>query len=84
MMDIRFNADAAERLLQQMDRYCTGMQKEARELMTSLKSTKGWDDNQLKAFQANITELANDLNQALMLESEYMQTYYQRVNELRG
>jgi len=83
-MDVRFNADAAERLLQQMDVYCSGIQKETKELLATLKSSSDWDDNQMKAFHANITELAKDLNKALMLEGEYMRTYYQRVKELRG
>ena len=83
-MDVWFNADAAERLLQQMDLYCSGIQKETKELLASLKSSSDWDDNQMKAFHANITELARDLNKALMLEGEYMRTYYQRVKELRG
>lgn len=83
-MDVRFNADAAERLLQQMDLYCSGIQKETKELLATLKSSSDWNDNQMKAFHANITELAKDLNKALMLEGEYMRTYYQRVKELRG
>ena len=83
-MDVRFNADAAERLLQQMDLYCSGIQKETKELLATLKSSSDWDDNQMKAFHANITELAKDLNKALTLEGEYMRTYYQRVKELRG
>ena len=83
-MDVRFNADAAERLLQQMDLYCSGIQKETKELLATLKSSSDWDDNQMKAFHANIIELAKDLNKALTLEGEYMRTYYQRVKELRG
>ena len=38
----------------------------------------------MQAFQANITDIAKDLNQALILEGDYMRTYYQRVQELRG
>ena len=83
-MDIKFNAEAAEQLLQQMDKYCTGILKEAKELLAILKTTENWNDNQMKAFQANICEIAKDLNQTLALESDYMSTYYQRVQELRG
>ena len=35
-MDVRFNADAAERLLQQMDVYCSGIQKETKELLATI------------------------------------------------
>lgn len=83
-MDIKFDARAAERLLQQMDLYCSGIQKETKDLLVILKNSGQWDDNQMKAFQANITEIAKDLNQALILEGDYMRTYYQRVQELRG
>ncbi len=83
-MDIRFDASAAERLLQQMDIYCTGIQKETKDLLAILKNSGQWNDNQMKAFQANITALAKDLNQVLTHEGEYMRTYDQRVQELRG
>lgn len=83
-MDIRFDVGAAERLIQQMDKYCSGIQKETRELLTVLKNPGEWQDNQMRAFETNINELAKDLNQALSLESEFMRTYYQRVAALRG
>ncbi len=83
-MDIKFNAQEAERLLQQMDIYCSGIQKETKDLLAILKNSGQWDDNQMKAFQVNVTEIAKDLNQALILEGDYMRTYYQRVQELRG
>ena len=83
-MDIKFDARVAERLLQQMDIYCTGIQKETKDLLAILRNSEQWNDNQMDAFQANITALAEDLNQALNLEGEYMRTYYQRVQELRG
>lgn len=83
-MDIKFDAHAAERLLQQMDIYCSGIQKEAKDLLAIMRNSGQWNDNQMKAFQANITEIAKDLNQALILEGDYMRTYYQRVQELKG
>lgn len=83
-MDVRFDAGAAERLIQQMDKYCSGIQKETMELLAVLKDPGEWQDNQMRAFQINISELAKELDQALALESEYMRTYHQRVMELRG
>ena len=83
-MDIRFDADAAEQLLSQMDRYCRGVQEETRDLLDIMRSSDGWDDNQKKAFETNITELANDLNHALMMEADYMRAFDQRIRELRG
>lgn len=83
-MDIKFDADAAEQLIKQMDKYCRGVQKETKDLLDIMKSSGEWSDNQKKAFEANITELAGDLNQVLRLEADYMRTFNQRVRELRG
>ena len=67
-----------------MDKYCRGIQKETKELLDIMKTSCRWNDNQKKAFESNINELANDLNQALKLEADYMRTFDQRVRELRG
>ncbi|MCI8663047.1 MAG: hypothetical protein HFG69_07305 [Hungatella sp.] len=83
-MNIKFDAVAAERLIRQMDKYCFGIQKEAKDLLAVIKSPGDWQDNQMKAFQTNINEIAKDLNQALALESEYMRIFDQRVKELKG
>lgn len=83
-MDIKFDVSAAERLLQQMDVYCSAIQRNAKDLLATLNNSSEWNDNQMKAFQANINNLAKDLNQALILEGEYMLTFYQRVREFRG
>ncbi len=83
-MDIKFDATAAEQLIKQMDKYCRGVQKETRDLLDIMKTSGGWNDNQKKAFESNINELAGDLNQALRMEADYMKTYDQRVRELRG
>ena len=83
-MDIKFDVVAAEQLIKQMDIYCRGVQKETRDLLDIMKSSGGWDDNQKKAFDSNINELAAELNQALRMEADYMKTYDQRVRELRG
>lgn len=82
-MDVIFDAVAAENLIRQMDKYCSGIQKEAKDLLAVMKYAEKWQDNQMKAFQNNIRELAKDLNKALSLESEYMRTFQQRINELR-
>ncbi len=83
-MDIIFDAIAAEQLIKQMDKYCRGVQKETRDLLDIMKTSGGWNDNQKKAFESNINELAGDLNQTLRMEADYMKTYDQRVRELRG
>lgn len=83
-MDVKFNAAAAERLIYQMDSYCSGIMDETRALMKIAEYRMLWRDNQAEAFCNNITELAKDLNKALSLESEYMNTFRQRVTELRG
>lgn len=83
-MDIRFDANAAEELIRQMDAYCKDIVKETRLLLDVVNDNLAWDDLQRKAFQNNINELAKDLNNALALERDYMLTFRQRVLELKG
>lgn len=83
-MDVKFDSNAAERLLVQMNTYCSGIQKETIDLLAVMKDPGDWQDNQMRAFQANIDELSNDLRRALELESEYMRTFKQRIMELKG
>lgn len=84
MSDVRFDASAAEQLIYQMDLYCTGVQTEAKDLLSVLNESGDWKDNQMEAFHRNMIALASDLDRALKLESEYMRTYHQRVRELKG
>lgn len=81
-MDDKFNSAAACQLIRDMDRYCQGVQKEARELLDIVGNPGGWSDGQMVVFRKNVNEIAIELNQVLKLESEYMRTFYQRVREL--
>lgn len=81
-MDIKFDAVAAKQLIRQMDWYCSGIQKEARDLLDIFSGFEEWNDQQAKAFQNNIVEIANDLNKVLFFESDYIRMFYQRVMEL--
>lgn len=83
-MDVNFNIDSAMKLLSEMNKYCSGIQKETQELISILKNTDNWNDNQKTTFQSNIYNIAKDLNNALRLESEYMRIFSERINELRG
>ena len=83
-MEIKFDAAAAEVLLQEMQKYCSSIQKEARDILDIVNSSDKWNDNQNQAFQNNVYELAKDLNKTLSFESEYMRTFYERVVELKG
>ncbi len=84
MSEIRFDAGAAERMISEMNTYCTGVQKETRDILSILNSADTWNDRQTKAFHANMSEIAKDLNQALRHEGDYMRAYHRRVQELRG
>jgi len=83
-MDIIFDLKNAENLIKQMDNYCQCMQKEATDLLDILEFSGKWDDSQAQDFHHNIMEISNNLVQAMKLESDYMNIYQQRVNELRS
>ena len=83
-MGVKFDLEAAEQLISQMSFYCSGIVREAKGLLDILKDSGEWDDLQKRVFEYNMQALASDLNQALSLESEYLNTFAQRVNELRS
>ena len=81
-MEIKFDSNAARQLIVDMDRYCREIQKEARALLDLTKQTRGWNDDQSRAFKGTVDEIIEDLEKALKSESEYMRTFRQRVREL--
>lgn len=81
---MKFDANAANQLIYQMNSYCAGIMQETRGLMEIMNNIPEWNDNQTKAFKNNVAAITKDLKRALSLESEYMRTFHQRVNELRG
>ena len=83
-MDIRFDEVAAKTLIKQMDSYCSGIKRETQSLLKITSNSTEWNDNQSKAFENNIKEMAKVLNEVLALESEYIRNFYQRVIELEG
>ena len=83
-MNIKFNAAAAERLIQQMETYCQSMSKDGSDILDILDAVGEWNDVQMQAFATNITEISKGLVSALNNYSEYMELYQQRVEELRG
>ncbi len=83
-MDIRFDNSEAEKLVMQMDKYCSGVCKEARELKSIIDEKTEWNDNQMKAFCANMDVIINELNVIVKQEEEYMGIFRQKINELQG
>ena len=83
-MDVKFNADAAEKLIESMDRYCLEISGAAAESLELLNYSDGWRDSRKESFSIKIDEMYQGLQQALYLESEYMKIYIERVKELRG
>ena len=82
-MSVKFDAAAAERLIEQMDGFCSAIQREAVDILDILELSGEWDDSQLRRFQDNIMEINKDLMTALQLQDNYMRLYAERVEELR-
>ena len=83
-MDVKFDSQSATNLIKQMDKYCTSIINDTKEISRIVDLLNGWNDDQRDAFVENLNELKKDLNVALKLEIDYMKTFEQRVNELRG
>lgn len=83
-MDVKFDSLAAEQLIRSMLKYCRGIEQDTRDLLDIMNHTDNWKDNQSKAFNNNVYALAEDLDKILALEGDYMRTFYERVQELKG
>ena len=83
-MSVKFDLNAANELINNIKMYCEDMQRDVDDLLDRNNDNSRWNDNQRKAFDNNINELAKDLKQALKLEFEYMQIFEDRIKELRG
>ena len=83
-MDVKFDRNTAVRLIREIDGSCDSMVKDTRALIKMLKQADAWNDYQKQAFERNINVIAQELNQTLTQEEEYMKIYYERVQELGG
>ncbi len=83
-MSVKFDAAAAEKLIEQMDQYCSSIQSEATEMLDILELYGEWNDSQHQVFHDSVVEVSRDLIKAMELQSNYMQIFSERVAELRG
>ncbi len=83
-MEVKFSVEEANRLIKSMDSYCREVQQSARNLYDILHHSGEWNDAQMKAFDENMSALGKDLEQVLKFEGDYLRTFYQRIQELRG
>ena len=83
-MEIKFDANVAEKLIKQMDEYCTIMNQETINLLETLNLSGQWDDSQKIVFQDDVVDISKGLGKALQMQTEYMQIFQERVRELRG
>ena len=83
-MGVRFDAVAAETLVQQMEEYCQAMSQEGAELLDILECTGEWKDIQAQSFSDHVMKISKDLVKELENYSNYMEIYKSRIAELRG
>ena len=83
-MDVRFDAAAAQTLIDSMCTYCSSIQKDAKDVLKLLDSGKEWNDPQFQTFSEAVRQICSDLDKTLKLESDYLTVYQERVNELRS
>ena len=81
-MSIKFDLYAAERLIKEMDLYCTFLAQDVRELIRATNTYDLWNDKQKEAFKNNVTLIVSDLNSSLHFQGEYMDEFQKSVNEL--
>ena len=83
-MDVRFDSNAAQKLIESMNDYCHEIEIDAVEVLKLTDSIPEWQDDQAKQFCQSIRLICKDLSKVLHLEGEYLNLYQKRVNELRG
>lgn len=83
-METRFDAAAAKELIKQMMAFCSVMQNNGIELNNLISDNSSWKDSQFDAFRNNIEAIIDGLEKILSYESEYINTFGERVRELRG
>lgn len=83
-MDVRFDSAAAQTLIESMCTYCSSIQKDAKDVLKLIDTGKEWNDPQFQTFCEAVRQICSDLDKTLKLESDYLNTFQERVNELRS
>ena len=81
-MGILFDAKTAEKLIEAMCTYCLSIQRDAKDVMKLVDSGKEWNDPQFQVFSEAIRQICCDLDKTLKLESDYLTTFQEIVNQL--
>jgi len=80
----KFDIEAAKEMIEQMKQYCYSIQDNGVKLYNLPQNYPEWNDPQTDSFGRSMDELVNQLNRILTFQSEYLNTYNQRVEELTG
>ena len=81
-MDVRYNSEAAHRLIEQMERYCAALQKNGQDLANIVGFSIVWQDRQYETFRNQISSMFQDLNAAMGEQQIYLESFRQKVQEL--
>ena len=82
-MEVRFDAKTAQALIESICKYCSSIQKDAKDVLQIVGPIKEWNDPQYHAFCDSIQLICSDLDKTLKLESDYLTVFQTRVDELR-
>ena len=81
-MDVKYNSEAAHRLIEQMEQYCAALQKNGQDLANIISASATWQDHQYESFCNQITSMFQDLNAAMKEQQIYVDSFKQKVQEL--
>ncbi|MBR2295271.1 MAG: hypothetical protein IJ869_05875 [Clostridiales bacterium] len=83
-MPTLYNSENAKELLRSMDKYCSEIQKNARDLLALTEEKNEWDDPQSMLFRDCTIEICHGLETSLQKQSDYMSLFKTRIDELEG
>lgn len=81
-MDVRYNSEAAHRLIEKMEQYCAALQKNGQDLANIIGFSAAWQDRQYESFRNQISSMFQDLNAAMGEQQSYLESFRQKVQEL--
>lgn len=83
-MDIIFDAEQAELLVNKINDYCETIDYNGGSLLDVLDYGVDWDDSQREYFRDYISDKCNSLKEALIMEYEYKELFSNKIKELKG
>lgn len=83
-MNILFDAEEANKLVDQMYDFCEKIENDAINVLKSLNDVSNWNDNKKDDFEKNIYGIWVNLDEITKQQRQYADTFKEKIKELEG